>query len=213
MTNLVEHALQKGVQTITLYALSTENLKRPKEEIQFLFELIEEYFQRYTPRLSRYDARLRVIGDISLLPPPVQEKIRRVEQETAHRKSKCVQLAICYGARTEIICAVNQAVRLGKLVDERSFAKLLYTQGAPDPDLIIRTGGEERLSNFLLYQAAYSELYFSKKLFPDFSTGDLDKAFFAYAKRTRRFGKTDAQIRAQKKNTSAVICRTRREKV
>ena len=213
MTNLVEYALQKGVQTITLYALSTENLKRPKEEIEFLFTLMEEYFQRYTQRLSRYDARLRVIGDISLLPPSLQAQIRKVEQETAQYTSKCVQLAICYGARLEIIRAVNQAVRLGKLVDERSFAKLLYTQGEADPDLIIRTGGEERLSNFLLYQAAYSELYFSKKLFPDFSAGDLDKAFFAYANRTRRFGKTDAQIRAQKKKTSMAGCHTRRKQV
>ena len=138
--------------------------------------------------------RLRVLGEVELLPKDVQEIIKKVEAETAHYVGRGVNVALAYGARAEIVRAANAAIAEGKPLTEESLSQRLYTAGQPDPDLIIRTGKEKRLSNFLLYQAAYAELYFSDKMFPEFSDEDLEKAFEEYARRTRRFGKTDEQI-------------------
>ena len=138
--------------------------------------------------------RLRIIGDLSLLPEDVQKILRESEEETAHYEGKGINVAVAYGSRDEIVHAVNQAVEKGEKVTEESFARLLYTADVPDPDLVIRTGKEVRLSNFLLYQSAYAELYFSEKMFPEFSDKELDKAIVSFSGRTRRFGKTDEQI-------------------
>ena len=140
---------------------------------------------------------MRILGDISLLPKDVQEIVRRSEEKTAHFIGKGIQIALCYGARDEIVRAVNLAVQAGTVVDEQSFAQLLYTADIPDPDLIIRTGGEVRLSNFLLYQAAYAELYFSNVMFPAFNDRHLQKAIQWFGKRVRRFGKTDEQLQGE----------------
>ena len=176
MIGLMEHAFDLGVSYITVYALSTENLKRPKEELDGLFGLIRNHFKEYMKRIIARGVRLRVIGDMSLMPADVQEILRQAEAESAHFEGKGVNLALAYGARDEIVKAVNKAVALGEAVTEESFAKLLYTAEVPDPDLIIRTGKEVRLSNFLLYQAAYAELYFSNKMFPEFMDSDMDEA-------------------------------------
>ena len=194
MIGLMERAFELGVEYITVYALSTENLKRPKEEIDGLFNLMRNHFKEYIGRVCARGARLRAIGDTSLLPEDLQEILRDSEAETAKYEGRGINVAVCYGARDEIVHAVNRAIEKGEKVTEESFANLLYTEGIPDPDLIIRTGKEVRLSNFLLYQAAYSELYFSKKMFPEFSDRDLDKAIREFGKRTRRFGKTDEQL-------------------
>ncbi len=194
MIGLMERAFELGVDYITVYALSTENLKRPKEELHALFTLFRNHFAEYMGRVCARGARLRAIGDISLLPEDLQKILRDCEEETAHYQGKGINVAVCYGARDEIVHAVNQAVEKGEKVTEESFSKLLYTGEVPDPDLIIRTGKEVRLSNFLLYQAAYAELYFSDKMFPEFSDRDLDKAIVEFSKRTRRFGKTDEQL-------------------
>ena len=194
MIGLMEHAFELGVQYITVYALSTENLKRPKEELDALFNLFRNNFKEMLGRVSARGVRLRALGDISLLPDDIVKVLRESEEETAQYKGKGVNIAVCYGARDEIVHAVNAAIEKGEKVTEESFAKLLYTQNLPDPDLIIRTGKEVRLSNFLLYQAAYAELYFSDKMFPEFSDKELDKAIVAFSKRTRRFGKTDEQL-------------------
>jgi undecaprenyl diphosphate synthase len=143
---------------------------------------------------------LRIIGDISLLPQDVQVILRRAEAKTAHFTKKGFQMALGYGARDEILRGVNRAIEHGKTVTKEEFGQLLYTAEVPDPDLIIRTGGEVRLSNFLLYQAAYAELYFSDVMFPAFSDDELEKAFSWYSSRVRRFGKTDEQL--QKGNVS-----------
>ena len=187
MIGLMERAFELGVEYITVYALSTENLKRPKEEIDGLFNLMRNHFKEYIGRVCARGVRLRAIGDTSLLPEDLQEILRDSEAETAKYEGKGINVAVCYGARDEIVHAVNRAIEKGEKVTEESFANLLYTEGIPDPDLIIRTGKEVRLSNFLLYQAAYSELYFSKKMFPEFSDRDLEKAI-------REFGKTDEQL-------------------
>lgn len=194
MIGLMERAFELGVEYITVYALSTENLKRPKEEVDALFNLLRTYFKDYIGKVCARGARLRVIGDISLLPEDVQKIIRDAEAETAHYTGRGINVAVAYGARDELVRAMNTAIERGEKVTEADVSKLLYTAEIPDPDLIIRTGNEVRLSNFLLYQAAYAELYFSAKMFPEFSDKDLENAIVEYSKRTRRFGKTDEQL-------------------
>ena len=197
MIGLMERAFELGVDYITVYALSTENLKRPKEELDGLFNLFRNHFKEYLGRVCARGVRLRAVGDISLLPEDLQQILKDSEEETAKFEGKGINVAVCYGARDEIVQAVNKAVALGEKVTEESFSRLLYTGGLPDPDLIIRTGKEVRLSNFLLYQAAYAELYFSDKMFPEFSDKELDKAIVEYSRRTRRFGKTDEQLQTK----------------
>ncbi|MBQ7949272.1 MAG: di-trans,poly-cis-decaprenylcistransferase [Clostridia bacterium] len=194
MIGLMERAFELGVQYITVYALSTENLKRPKEELDGLFDLFRNNFREAFGKVCEKGVRLRALGDVSLLPEDIVQVLRESEKETAKYEGRGINIAVCYGARDEIVHAVNAAVEKGEKVTEESFAQLLYTKDVPDPDLIIRTGKEVRLSNFLLYQAAYAELYFSDKMFPEFSDKDLDKAIVNYSKRTRRFGKTDEQL-------------------
>ena len=194
MIGLMEHAFDFGVNYITVYALSTENLKRPKEELDGLFNLFRNNFKEMMGRVCARGVRLRALGDVSLLPDDIVKILRESEEETAKYEGRGINIAVCYGARDEIVHAVNAAVAQGEKVTEESFARFLYTKDLPDPDLIIRTGKEVRLSNFLLYQAAYAELYFSDKMFPEFSDKDLDKAILAFSKRTRRFGKTDEQL-------------------
>ena len=193
MIGLMEHAFDLGVDYITVYALSTENLKRPKEELDGLFGLIRNHFKEYMQRIFDRGVRLRAVGNLALLPDDVQQILRDSEADTAKFEGKGINIAIAYGARDEIVNAVNRAVALGQKVTEEDFSHLLYTAEVPDPDLIIRTGNEVRLSNFLLYQAAYAELYFSDKMFPEFSNDDLDEAIEEFSRRVRRFGKTDEQ--------------------
>lgn len=194
MIGLMERAFDLGVKYITVYALSTENLNRPKEELDGLFNLFRANFKKYMTRVCERGVQLHAIGDISLLPEDLQITLRESEEETAKYVGKAINVAVCYGARAELVRAANLAVELGEKVTEESFSKLLYTGEQPDPELIIRTGKEIRLSNFLLWQAAYAELYFSDKMFPEFSDKDLDKAIVWYSGRTRRFGKTDEQL-------------------
>lgn len=191
MISLSEHVFDSGVEFCTLYALSTENLNRPQEELEALFSLFREYFSKNTAKLKKKGIALRVIGNLNLLPADVREIIKRGEEETKGGKRGTLVLAIAYGARQEILSAVNRAVREGKEVSEESFSALLSTDGIPDPDLLIRTGKEVRLSNFLLWQSAYTEFYFTEKLFPDFTDKEFDKALLSYAARDRRFGKVD----------------------
>ena len=139
--------------------------------------------------------RLRILGNVGLLPEDVQRLLKEAEEESSKYEGRGVNVALGYGSRAEIVRAVNLAVEAGKRVTEESFSSLLYTHGQPDPDLVIRTGKEMRLSNYLLYQSAYAELYFSDKMFPEFSDKDLDEAIAEYGRRTRRFGKTDEQCK------------------
>ena len=185
---LVEHARARGVKYLTLYALSTENLSRPREELEGLYSLFRKYFAQYAPRLSGSGAAVKVIGDISVLPRDVRQSIVDVCSQAPVQAEFTLVFAINYGSRAEIVRAANLAAGRGSLT-ERDFAQLLYTADVPDPDLIIRTGGELRLSNFLLWQSANAELYFSKVLFPDFDDRRLDEALKEYSRRNRRFGR------------------------
>ena len=189
MIALSEHIFDCGVRYCTLFALSTENLNRPKEELEGLFSLFREYFKEKATVLKEKGIALKVIGNRNLLPPDVSEIVAQGEELTAGGKRGTLVLAIAYGGRQDVLQAVNRAVAAGKEVSEREFDALLQTGELPPPDLLIRTGREKRLSNFLLWQSAYAELYFTDKLFPDFTNGDLDKAIAEYSSRERRYGR------------------------
>ena len=189
MISLAEHARDIGIKYLTVYTLSTENLSRPKEELDGLFGLFRKYFATNVKKLYKKNSRVKVIGDISAMPEDIQKLLVDSEKNSPENADFTLIFAINYGSRAEIVNAVNRAVERGEKIDCESFSALLYTDGIPDPDLIIRTGGELRLSNFLMYQAAYAELYFTDVLFPDFTDAELDKAIENYAARERRFGR------------------------
>ncbi|MCD8371959.1 MAG: di-trans,poly-cis-decaprenylcistransferase [Clostridia bacterium] len=186
---LAAHAKDRGIRYLTLYTLSTENLNRPEEELEGIYDLFRKYFGEYAVKLSKENSDVRIIGDISVLPADVQQKMLSACARKVENPDLTVIFAINYGSRAEIVRAANLAVQRGKKVTEEDFSHLLYTDGIPDPDLIIRTGREVRLSNFLLWQAAYAELYFTDILFPDFNNAAFDKALKDYSLRSRRYGK------------------------
>ena len=188
MIKLCNAAFEMGVRIVTVYALSTENLSRPQEELDELFDLFRNYFGKKRGKLLEMDVKVNILGDVSVLPEDVQRCIADITEDTKNCTAGLLNICINYGARQEIVRAVNAAVATGRFVDESSFNSLLSTGGLPDPDLIIRTGGEVRLSNFLLYQAAYSELYFSDRMWPEFSRRDLEKAIENFSSRDRRYG-------------------------
>lgn len=189
MISLAEHAKDTGIKYLTVYALSTENLSRPKDELEGLFNLFRKYFVKNVKKLYEQNSAVKVIGDLSALPEDVAQLIEDGEKNSPENAQFTLIFAINYGGRNEILNAVNRAVEKGEILDRAGFENLLYTNGIPDPDLIIRTGGEIRLSNFLIYQSAYSELYFTDVLFPDFTNAEFDKAIENYLSRERRFGK------------------------
>ena len=188
MIGLAERAKERGVRYLTVYTLSTENFSRPKEELEGLYSLFRKYFAENVKKLYKKGAAVKVIGDISVLPQDIQRLLTDGEKNSPRSAEFTLIFAINYGARAEILRAVRLAQEQKEEIDADGFARLLYTDGIPDPDLIIRTGGEKRLSNFLMYQAAYAELYFSDTLFPDFSDGGFDKALDDFSRRERRFG-------------------------
>ncbi len=188
MIGLAERAKERGVRYLTVYTLSTENFSRPKEELEGLYSLFRKYFAENVKKLYKKGAAVKVIGDISVLPQDIQRLLTDGEKNSPRSAEFTLIFAINYGARAEILRAVRLAQEQKEEIDADGFARLLYTDGIPDPDLIIRTGGEKRLSNFLMYQAAYAELYFSDTLFPDFSDGEFDKALDDFSRRERRFG-------------------------
>ena len=180
-----------GIKYLTLYALSTENWKRPKEEIGVLMKLLLEYIKQELAELHEKNVRIRTLGDLSRLPDEVFDEVERAKQKTAGNTGLTVNMAINYGGRQEIVAAMRQAVREGtdpQSIDEGYISALLSTAGQPDPDLIIRTSGEKRISNFLLYQSAYAELYFTDALWPDFDEAEYMKALTEFGERKRRFG-------------------------
>lgn len=189
MIALSEKLFESGVEYCTFYTLSAENLSRPQEELEGLYSLFRSYFRKNVRRLQEKGIELRVIGDLDLLPEEIAQLIRTGAVQTVGGTNGVLALAVGYGGRQEIVRAVNKAVRAGKELSESDFSALLDTAGMPDPDLLIRTGRELRLSNFLLWQCAYTEFYFTDTLFPDFSEQELEEALHAYRSRTRRFGR------------------------
>lgn len=194
-----------GIRYLTLFAFSSENWERPAKEVQALMFLLEEYLTRELEELQKQGIRLTTIGEIERLNPSVKEKLLQVKESTLKNDKMVLNLALSYGAKDEIICAVKKIMednRTGKIdidqLNKETFSNYLFTSGMPDPDLLIRTSGECRISNFLLWQLAYTELYFTKVLWPDFTKDDLFKAIASYQRRERRFGLTSEQLKEQK---------------
>ena len=190
-----------GIQYLTLFAFSSENWGRPNEEVNALMSLLEDYLDKEASTLQKQEIMLTTIGNIERLYPPVKEKLLEVKKLTEHNDKMVLNLALSYGSRDEIIFAIKKMIsdnRKGKLdiddIDEDTVGRYLYTSNIPDPDLLIRTSGEYRISNFLLWQLAYTELYFTDVLWPDFKKDDLLKAIAVYQRRERRFGLTSEQI-------------------
>ena len=192
---IVEYAGNIGIEVITVYAFSTENWRRPKEEVDALMEILEDYLDNGLQRLAGRDVQVHFIGDRSAFSDSFREKQLYMERTTEKNSGLLLNIALNYGGRDEIIRAVKdiaQKVKDGQMqvedITENDITSRTDTAYQPDPDLIIRPSGEYRLSNFLLWQSAYSELWFSDILWPDFSNGDLLQAIYDYQKRTRRFG-------------------------
>jgi undecaprenyl diphosphate synthase len=192
----VETCARVGIKYLTLYAFSVENWKRPRAEVETLWRLLRHYLKQELPDLQKNDIRLQAIGRLDALPPQVRRELEAVVDSTAANRGLQVNLAINYSGRAEIVDAVNSILDMARIeggvgalkIDEELLAGSLYTSACPDPDLLIRTSGEMRISNFLLWQIAYAELYVTETLWPDFTRADLLRAILEYQKRDRRYG-------------------------
>ncbi|WFF39466.1 polyprenyl diphosphate synthase [Moraxella nasibovis] len=198
---IVEHCLARGVSVLTVFAFSSENWARPKAEVELLMHLLEQTIHEQMPRMNQYRIRLRFIGDRSALSPKLAALMADAEQKTAHFEAMTLVIAISYGGKWDIACAAKtlaQRVADGTLdadaIDETMLGECVALADHPPVDMLIRTGGDYRISNFLLWQAAYAELFFTPTLWPDFSADELDGMMQNFANRERRFGKTSEQI-------------------
>jgi len=204
---ITEAAAELGIKYLTLYTFSTENWKRPKEEVDALMELFLETIEKEIPTLNKNNIRLFAIGDIESLPQKNREKLLSTMEQTSKNDKMTLTLAISYSGRWEIVQAMkrifkdlqNKKISLEE-VNDSIFSRYLTTAGIPEPELVIRTSGEQRISNFLLWQIAYSELYFSPKYWPAFRANDFYKAILEYQNRERRFGLTSEQLKFEKRN-------------
>lgn len=193
--DILRVAKKLKIKYITLYAFSTENWKRPKEEVGVLMNLLFTYLKKNLKELNKEDVKLNIFGSIDTIPEKVKKEVENSLEITKNNKSIILNIAIDYGSRAEIVKAVKkitEEIKDNKIkiedINEESFKNYLFTQNQPDPDLLIRTSGEERLSNFLLYQIAYSEFVFTETLWPDFTEEEFLKTIETYQKRNRRFG-------------------------
>ena len=186
---IVKISINQKIPILTFYTFSTENWKRPKSEISFLFKLIENYFEKEIKNLIKNGVKINIIGNMNRLPKRIKQKLISTIKKTKYSKKITVNLALNYGSKDEIINAIRK-MKFKKLsISMRNFEKNLYTSNLPNPDILIRTGGKKRLSNFLLWQLAYSELFFLDKLWPDFNTNDFKKILNKFKNIKRNFGK------------------------
>lgn len=202
---VVEAAQQAGVKYLTIYAFSTENWNRPDEEVSALMHLMVYAMQKETPDLIKNGVRIKSVGDIERLPEKTRQALRQCEEDTSVGTGLTLVLALSYSSKWEIVNAVKKMIgdiNTKKIneetINEELFADYLTTKGIPDPDLLIRPGGEKRVSNFLLWQLAYAEFYFTETFWPDFREEELYGAILDYQNRERRFGKTSEQIESEK---------------
>jgi len=203
LKDLVRCCQDWGIPTLTVYAFSTENWQRPLKEVEFLMRLFERLLRKELAEMHREGVRLQFLGDLSELPETLQAEMQHACKTTAHNQGVTFNVAVNYGSRLEITraCqAIAQQVQQGLLqpedIDETAISQQLYTLDGPDPDLLIRTSGEQRLSNYLLWQLAYTELYFTDRLWPDFDRSAFHEALLAYQQRDRRFGKVPTVLSA-----------------
>ncbi len=196
--NSVKYCIEKGISYLTLFAFSSENWRRPAEEVSLLMDLFAFALEREIEKLAKNGVKLKVIGDLSRFSPKLQAMIIEAEKDTADNQKLTLTIAANYGGRWDILQAMNllaqdNPAKIGKW-DEEDLFPYLSMSYAPEPDLFIRTGGEERISNFLLWQLAYSEFYFTEKLWPEFNAKAFDAAIDSYQQRERRFGRTSEQL-------------------
>jgi undecaprenyl diphosphate synthase len=197
LKDIAGYCTKLGIKYLTIYAFSTENWRRSKEEVDYLMDLLADAIEEFDKKYEDQDVRIRLIGDINGLPERLQSGIRRVEERTKDKTGFTVNVALNYGGRPEILHAtklIAEDYKAGKIVNldeinEELFSKYVYTNDVPDPDLVIRTAGEIRLSGFLTWQSVYSEWYFTEVPWPDFHEAELDKAIDEFNKRKRNFGK------------------------
>lgn len=187
--NVVTWCFEKGVKVVSLYAFSTENWLRPKDEVDKILSLLGKFLKKYADKLIANKVRLIISGDVDALPDNLAALCVEKQKQTENFTEKTLNIALNYGGRQELVRAVNLLIKEGKTsVTEQDIASKLYTAGLPDIDFIVRTSGEQRLSNFFPYQSVYSELYFTSVLWPDFNKEELEKALNAFAERNRRYG-------------------------
>ncbi|KIL50704.1 UDP pyrophosphate synthase [Jeotgalibacillus alimentarius] len=188
VVKIVKRAAERDVKFLTLYTFSSENWKRPQKEVEFILQLPKKFLFQYLPELMRNNVKINILGDIRQLPYSTREALKHAVRKTAKNDGLQLNFALNYGGRQELLKAFEEMKAAGEDVTEDHLEKYLYTAGMPDPDLLIRTGGEKRLSNFLLWQMAYTEFSFSDSLWPDFSAEEFDAAIDEFAIRHRRFG-------------------------
>ena len=187
--NIIKHTIKNKIKFLTLYAFSTENWKRPKKEVSFLFNLLKDFLIKKTDQLNKNGIKFKMIGSKKMLSNDLIKILLNSEKVTKNNKNLQINLALNYGSKSELINAINIINKKKINIGELDVNKNLYTHDMPDPDLLIRTGNTNRLSNFMLWQLAYSEIFFEKKLWPDFTTKDYNKILNKFKKTKRNFGK------------------------
>ena len=184
----INHCILQNIQFLTLYTFSSENWKRPKKEIIFLFNLLETFLKKKIKKLTEKDIKLNFIGELNKLPLKLQKLIKSSEKKTKNKQSLQINIALNYGSKIELINSVKKIIKKKIKINERNIDLNLYTKNIPNPDLLIRTGNTQRLSNFLLWQLAYTEIFFEKKLWPDFNVHDFKRILSNFKKIKRNFG-------------------------
>ena len=185
---IINQCIHHKIKLLTLYAFSSENWKRPKNEISFLFKLLENFLIKKINKIIKKDIKIKFIGELSKLPIKLQKLIKLSEKKTINKKSLQVNIALNYGSKIEIINSIKNIKKKGIKINEKNIDKNLYTKNLPDPDLLIRTGDTHRLSNFLLWQLSYTEIFFEKKFWPDFNAKDFNKILNKFKNIKRNFG-------------------------
>jgi undecaprenyl diphosphate synthase len=185
---IIKEAIKVKIQYLTLYTFSTENWKRPKSEITFLFKLLENFLTKKIQELIRSNIKLKIIGDKKLFSNKLKKLLKISEIKTSKNKKLQINLALNYGSKNEIVNAIKQVKKKNMKINQKNIENSLYTKNIPDPEILIRTGNTNRLSNFLLWQLAYTEIFFEKKLWPDFNSNDFNKILNRFKKLKRNFG-------------------------
>tara|TARA_B100002051_G_C16577540_1_gene555880 strand:+ start:234 stop:914 length:681 start_codon:yes stop_codon:yes gene_type:complete len=185
---IIEASISHKIKYLTLYTFSTENWKRPKKEISFLIYLLEKYIDQQFENLLKKNIKLKILGNLNKFPGSLKKKLKKIQKISNKNKKIQINLALNYGSKEEIITSVKKIINDSKPINDKNIKKNLYTKGIPDPEILIRTGNRFRLSNFLLWQISYTEIFFVKKLWPDFNKNDFNKIIFEFKKMRRNFG-------------------------
>ena len=186
--NIINEAISNNIGYLTLYTFSTENWKRPKKEINFLINLLEKYINKELRKLVEKNIKIKIIGNINKFPKSLKMRLKDTERLTKFNKKIQINVALNYGSKEEILRSIKKINKLSLSINEKNINDNLYTTNIPDPDILIRTGNRNRLSNFLLWQSSYAEIYFEKKLWPDFNRKDFRKIILNFSKTRRNFG-------------------------